>query len=335
MTPSRNRWVVSFVILSALAWVACGGDSPFSPSKQGVVLKGTVLGNGATGASAQSVGASSATTPIVVTVDGTTISTTVGADGTFTLRGLPSGSFTLTFTHDGVVAGSQTFDGVLPNQEITITVVQNADGTVTVVEEKRDGIGHGDIEIEGLVEAVLLLDPAADSQFLIDGHTVIARPGQTAIREGNQARTVNDVTEGRQVHVKGVWETPVGTTTQLVLAHEIKLQDDDDDDDDDTDTCMIEGGKVGRKIELEGNVASGNGDSFELKVKGNRASGLVDVAASGANFQCSGKGGKPSSADCKAKISTGDQIHVSGNLDTCDASSAQVTASKVILQKDK
>ena len=34
---------------------------------------------------------------------------------------------------------------------------------------------------------------------------LVARPGETAIREGNKARTVADVTVGHQVHVKGVW----------------------------------------------------------------------------------------------------------------------------------
>jgi hypothetical protein len=49
---------------------------------------------------------------------------------------------------------------------------------------------------------------------------VIARPGVTAIREGNTRKTVNDVTVGKQVHVKG---TTVPQSTD-VLAYEIKLQ---------------------------------------------------------------------------------------------------------------
>ena len=64
--------------------------------------------------------------------------------------------------------------------------------------------GHGDVEIEGLVSAVLLLDPVGESRFTIDGKTVVARPGETAIREGNQARTASDVTVGHQVHINGV-----------------------------------------------------------------------------------------------------------------------------------
>ena len=64
--------------------------------------------------------------------------------------------------------------------------------------------GHGDVEIEGLVSAVLLLDPVGESRFTIDGKTVVARPGETAIREGNQARTASDVTVGHQVHIDGV-----------------------------------------------------------------------------------------------------------------------------------
>ena len=57
-------------------------------------------------------------------------------------------------------------------------------GTVTVVEQRRNGIGHGDLEIEGRVDSVMTLNPAGESRFVIDGHTVVARPGETAIREG-------------------------------------------------------------------------------------------------------------------------------------------------------
>jgi len=111
------------------------------------------------------------------------------------------------FKQGATTIGTLAFSEVKPNQEITITVAVNA-GSVTLMEQKRNGIGHGDLEIEGLVQQVLTLSTSGDSRFLIDGRTVVARPGQTAIREGNVARTVNDVTVGRQVHVKGTWLPP-------------------------------------------------------------------------------------------------------------------------------
>jgi len=95
--------------------------------------------------------------------------------------------------------------------------------------------------------------------------------------------------------------------------------------------CMIEGGKVGRGIELEGNVESGNSAHFKLTVNGNRSGGLVDVSAGAASFQC--KGDKTSSAECKASVKSGAKVHVSGSLDSCSQSAAQVTASQVKVQK--
>lgn len=147
------------------------------------------------------------------------IKTTVDADGSFTLRGLPEGSVTLVFTQGGAEIGTLTFREVAANQQITVTI-QVAEGEVVLVDEDRRGIGHAGVELQGLVQNVVVLDPAGDSRFVIADRSVVARPGVTAIREGITRRTVEDVTVGRQVHVKG---TTVADSTD-VLAYEIKLQ---------------------------------------------------------------------------------------------------------------
>jgi hypothetical protein len=225
---SRNLAALSLAAAAATL-VACGSDNPSGPSAGQVSLRGQVMdqGVGAAGVSKQS-GASAAADAITVTVqENPAITATVGEDGSFTLRGLPEGAFTLVFkSAGGATLGTLSFAQVKPNQEITITVQVTGSGLL-LVEERRNGIGHGDLEIEGLVEDVVTLAPSGDSTFVIDGYTVIARPGQTAIREGNRARTVEDVTEGRRVHVKGTWMEPGsarGSSAQPVLAEEIKLQ---------------------------------------------------------------------------------------------------------------
>lgn len=149
------------------------------------------------------------------------ISTTVGTDGTFTLRGLPEGSFTLEFFQGTTSLGTLTFREVAANQQITINV-HLVETEIVLVDEDRRGIGHAGVELQGLVENVIGLNEGtpSESTFVIAGRTVIARPGVTAIREGITRRGVEDVTVGKQVHVKGT--TIEGSAS--VLAYEIKLQ---------------------------------------------------------------------------------------------------------------
>ena len=96
-------------------------------------------------------------------------------------------------------------------------------------------------------------------------------------------------------------------------------------------TCMINGGKVGQGIELEGNVSGGTPTAFTLNVKGNRANADVTVNASGASFKCVGQAGK--AADCQAQVKVGAQVHVRGALTSCDMTQAAVTATEVKVQK--
>jgi len=168
---------------------------------------------------------------LVTVVENPSITATVGPDGSFVLRGLPTDGFTLLFTQEGVELGTLAFTGLLPNQQIRITV-EIVDGEVVLRDERRTGIGHGAVEVQGDVEIVLQLDSAGDSLFQIYSHLVLARPGVTAIREGGEARGVEDVVEGRQAHVKGVWLEPTDPAAQqVILAHEIILQEEEEGDD--------------------------------------------------------------------------------------------------------
>jgi len=224
----------------ALATAACGGDSPFAPTQvngSGVTLQGTVLSL-APGLSATSVSSFSRQVEGVVTVsvDGhPEISTEVDSDGHFILRGLPEGAFVLIFSDENGEIGRLDFGGVLPNQELIVTVDFEDEG-VLLLEEQRNGIGHGDLEIQGTIDEILELNPEGDSVFLIGGYPVVARPGSTAIRQGNRALGVEDLDVGDQVHVKAVYldlEAGQDAADQEVLAHEIKLQDEDDSGDGD------------------------------------------------------------------------------------------------------
>jgi hypothetical protein len=97
-------------------------------------------------------------------------------------------------------------------------------------------------------------------------------------------------------------------------------------------SCLVNGGRVGQGIELEGNVASGGYQLFAMSAAG--ATGLVDVSAAAASFRCIGGAKTPTEAECKLSVKAGAKVHVRGTLMTCSTAKAEVTASEVKVQKD-
>lgn len=149
--------------------------------------------------------------------------------------------------------------------------------------------------------------------------------------------SVNGVVVG-QITITAVSE---GTTIKIVVKlsdNDVELvdleTDDDNDQGDQPKTCMINGGKVGSSIELEGNVDSVDSTGFMMRVNGNRASGLVTIVVpSGTPFKCNGN--KGTATECgMAKLKGGVKVHVRGTLTACDMSTASVNATQVMIQKD-
>jgi hypothetical protein len=209
------KFLLAMCAMTLLAGCGGGGGGTETTVEKSTIVIGTVAAPKNVGVVLLAAG-----DPITVSVlSDPAIATTVGADGSFTLRGLPAGSFTLVFMQGATELGRLTFTEVAANQQITITV-QVVSSEIVLVDEDRRGIGNAGVELEGPVQNVVALNPAADSRFVIQDRSVVARPGVTAIREGNTRKTVNDVTAGKQVHVKG---TTVTDSTD-VLAFEIILQ---------------------------------------------------------------------------------------------------------------
>jgi hypothetical protein len=319
MNGARISSIAVLADFAAAVLTACGGN-PAGSDGQGIVVRGTVQGAGTLRAA--SVGATSAATVTVSVLENPSISTTVGGDGTFTLRGLPEGGFTLIFT-SGTEIGRLSFSEVKANQEITLTVQVSTSGVV-LLEEQRNGIGHGDIEIEGNVTQVISL-AAAESRFLINGRTVVARPGETAVREGNRSRNIEDVTLDRHVHVKGVW-LPMEGSVQPVLAHEIKLQGDDGEDDVTTPGPGKTNCAVGQKMEVEGPINAVAGSTITVNQQGK---GL---------FACQvGSGTTIRKGNTTYKLSdlkAGWRVHVSGTGMGLSGDVCNVSASEVKVQQN-
>jgi hypothetical protein len=314
-----RRIVLLLAILASVSLLAACGGGTSSPSDEGVLLQGTVVGEGIASASAARGSSGAAATITVTVAENPAITATVGADGRFSLRGLPPGGFTLVFSSNGVPLGSIAFAEVKPNQEITLTV-RIEGSTVVIVEERRNGIGHGDTEIEGDVDSVVSLNPNGDSIFVIDGHTVVARPGQTSIREGNRARTVGDVTVGRQVHVKGVFMPASSAGSQSVLAEEIKLQGDDN----------------GGTTPPRNACAAGSNAEVEGMITGKGASSITVTQQAKGDYLCLVSAGtrirKGNTTFTFAELQSGWRVHVKGTQQGLSGNACQVTASEIKVQ---
>ncbi len=145
-------------------------------------------------------------------------------------------------------------------------------------------------------------------------------------RDGVTLGTVTVTGVGGGAEVKIVVEIDGSSVVVIELT-----VDDRDAGTDPSRTCLINGGRAGESIELEGQVDSGTASAFKLRVNGNRASGLVDVSTSGASsYQCVGQAGK---GTCPPEPLAGAKVHVSGTLTSCSLTAALVTASEVKVQK--
>ena len=222
-----------------------------------------------------------------------------GASGAVVLRGTVVGQASASDTATASAARAAA-------KKLTVTVQEDPSLSTTVS-------GNGTFELSGLPEGGFTLVFSADGVTL---GTIV----------------INGFDAAEEIRI-----TVQVTSTTVVLV-EIENGDGEDEGEDDEDegegerTCAISGGKVGSRIELEGNVRSGNASGFELKVNGNRVKGTatVTVTTGGASFKCNGK---PSASDCKEEVKEGAKVHVRGNLDACSMDEATVAADEVRVQK--
>jgi hypothetical protein len=185
------------------------------------------------------------------------------------------------------------------NQKVTVKV----EGTSITAEVSSNGT----FELKGIPSGTFTL------VFLVEG-VEIGRIVVTAA-DGSEVKLV--------VQVKD---------STLVLV-EIKVEGPDPASEPPTQSaCLVNGGKVGAGIELEGNVSSGSDQAFKMSAAG--ATGLVDVSAGAATFRCIGGAKTATDAECRQSVKSGAKVHVKGTLMTCSAMKADVTASEVKVQKD-
>ena len=140
----------TMVALFAAACSQDGSSSPTSPSaaggrgasSTGAVISGTVNGLALSTLSSSDVATTLASLPVIVTVVGTSISTTVDRSGRFQLSNVPTGDVQLNFKGTGLDA-TLTVKGVQTGDQIDITV-RLTDNSIRIEAERRQPRGNGD-----------------------------------------------------------------------------------------------------------------------------------------------------------------------------------------------
>jgi len=191
-------------------------------------------------------------------------------------------------------AGAQTAAAA---RKLTVKV----DGTTLTV----DVSANGTFQLKGIPSGTFTL------VFLADGVEI--------------GRVVVSAADGSEVKIV------VQVKAAELVVVEIKIESPEPKDATASSSCVVNGGKAGAGIELEGNVTSGMAARFELAVSG-RSSVPVVVNASSASFRCIGSAKTTSDAECKASVKFGAKVHVRGTLMSC--TTAEVTAIEVKVQKD-
>lgn len=244
-----------FVPVALLLAASCGGgSSPSSASGSGaVVVQGVVLGAGAaSGSLSASAGEKTASGTITVTVEGSGLTTTVSANGTFELEDVPSGTFVLVFKKDGVEMGRVTITAAGGSEvKITVQLQGTTSTTIVVVEIKVDDTGDqggttpspepsaaaclisggrvgSGIELEGNVAS----GTAAAFKLSVDGERagglvdVSASAASFKCNGGGKptdAECKASLKAGAKVHVRGTLMTCSGTAA-AVTASQVTVQ---------------------------------------------------------------------------------------------------------------
>jgi hypothetical protein len=206
-----------------------------------VNLHGLAMGQSSASASSSSgFRAMSTGSSITVTVQGTSISTTISANGTFELEGLPAGTFTLVFSSNGVTLGTITITSVPTQGEVNV-VVQITATTVVLVKVEVNGTDTTDNQ----TKTCLISGGTVGSSIELEG-SVSSASGKTFQMSVNGERAAGPVTvdastasfdcagikgtcdatllkAGAKVHVSGTLTTCSLTAAQ-VKATQVKFQ---------------------------------------------------------------------------------------------------------------
>ncbi|HSP14100.1 MAG TPA: DUF5666 domain-containing protein [Thermoanaerobaculia bacterium] len=221
-----NRFILT--ILVAIALSSCNRHESVTGSYGQSVISGQVV--------MSSEVANGNPAGVAVSVVGTGMTATVGADGRFTFIGVPDHA-ELTFRRgDGIdsrVRLSNASSSLVVEVSSTGAKVTNSSGGRRRSSSKKDPGPSQEFE------ATLVNDATADSLTIHDSHgndVVIALTPTTLIRKGNLTVLATDLKAGDRVHVKATKVNDVLTASQVIVQ-----EPDDDAGQNNQQTQEIEG----------------------------------------------------------------------------------------------
>ncbi len=175
-----------------------------------------------------------------VSVVGTGMTATLGADGRFTFVGVPENAELMFQRADGIDSRLR-LSGVSSSLTVEVSAAgvkqTNSSGARRRASSKKDP-GPAQ-EYEG----TLVSDATATALTLHDSHgndVEFALTDNTLIRKGNAIVPATDLKQGDRVHVKALTIDGVLTAMQVIVQN----QGEDDDDDDEEGTTMTANGPV-------------------------------------------------------------------------------------------
>lgn len=254
----RTRFSALALAILALALVAagCGGSSAVTGPDEApgsvlgaAVVQGTVLG-GSFAASSGDVSALSGGGTLTVTVEGTSISTTVDEEGEFILTQVPAGTITLIFEGPGIHARltvSGLVDGQVLSLECTVT------GSSVEVTTPARCTPTKKTKITGILES------KTGTELVVDGHRVDASEVRKVWRGGSRTE-LGYVDVGEKIKV---WGTLRGDG--VLVAEEIKA---------------LSNGKE-EWVVLEGQITSVVSSAGDIHANPNSGSGSCGTASAG------------------------------------------------------
>ena len=186
------RGLIALTGFASLAVIAACGGAPASPSGPGsATIAGTIVAPGSTAPAGMS--------SVVVSIQGTAMTTTVNSASRFEFKNVPTGDLNLTFAVGG---GNANLPVTSVQSDESIALAISLSGAEATLESSRRAHGS-ETQLEGRVES---LPPTTAAATLVVAGQTVRTTADTRFFLNGAVATFADLVIGVRVHVKGTSE---------------------------------------------------------------------------------------------------------------------------------